>query len=305
MYYYLPRGGKRIPLGHDFAQAMMAYAKLVDRPRVLHTLGDLFDRYQIEVLPSKAPRTQRDNLIELGRLRDAMGHFPAQSLTAQHVYQYMDTRGAPVRANREKALLSHVCNYGVRWGVLTANPCKGVVRNTERPRDRCPSQEELDMFKKAADNDMIRLYVDFKYMTAMRKGDILRLRLDQMTLDGIRFLESKKGRRRLVRWSLELRELVTQIRALPRKIGTMSLFAQRKGQPYTETGFDSIWQRAMRRYVKAGGVRFHEHDIRASSATASPETAAKRLGDTPGQTAAYLRQVGEDAYNPIPLRRTG
>ena len=41
----------------------------------------------------------------------------------------------------------------------------------------------------------------------------------------------------------------------------------------------------------------------ARSAAANPETAARRLGDTPAQAAAYVRQVGEDAHDPIPLAR--
>lgn len=338
MYYYVPKSGKRVPLGTDFAAAMVEYARLVQPATgALATMGAGFDRYQAEVLPLKAPRTQRDNLIELGNLRKEFADFPPAKLDTQHIYRYMDKRKAPVRANREKALLSHVCTYLIRWGAMRTNPCKGVARNTEIPRDRCPSPAELGHFKEAAAGldkraaALIRLYVDFKYKTSMRKGDLLKIHLTQLKADGIRYTESKKRRRkivnlkgklqvvnvdrkRVVRWDLELRLLVDQIRALPRKviqpetgqqIETTFLFCRFDGKPYTETGFDSMWQRAMERFVAAGGERFHEHDVRAASATADPKTAAERLGDTEQQAAHYVRRHAEDAYDPIPLRKAG
>lgn len=35
--------------------------------------------------------------------------------------------------------------------------------------------------------------------------------------------------------------------------------------PLTQHGFQSEWSRAMSRFVAAGGVRFHEHDLRAAA----------------------------------------
>ena len=49
----------------------------------------------------------------------------------------------------------------------------------------------------------------------------------------------------------------------------MYLFCTRKGQPYSEDGFDSIWQRTARKAVKkrAEFVRFRFNDIRHKAAT--------------------------------------
>ena len=49
----------------------------------------------------------------------------------------MDWRkDAPVRANREKALFSHIFNKAREWGYTAApNPCAGVKGFTERGRD--------------------------------------------------------------------------------------------------------------------------------------------------------------------------
>ena len=70
--------------------------------------------------------------------------------------------------------------------------------------------------------------------------------------------------------TIDLQTLLSRIRRLRRRVGTLSLFATRHGQPYTDSGFDSIW----RRLVKRSGVKdVHFHDIRAKSITD-----AKRLG---------------------------
>jgi integrase len=319
MYYYVPPNGKRIPLGRDFAQAMAEYARLIDRPRSLTTLGDIFDRYQLEVLPTKAPRTQQDNLREFLSLRKSFAHMAPQDLTAQDVYRHMDARGAPIRANREKALLSHICSYAIRWGAMTSNPCRDVKRNPEFPRDRYVTDAELAAFIALAPR-LIRIYVEFKYATAMRKGDILGLRLTQLTDEGIEYYESKKRRRRrvarggqivleevpprrrLVRWTPELRAIVERAKALPRRSGVDQLFTRRDGLQLTAERLDALWQRVMRKAVAAGIKRFTEHDLRAKSATDAPETAQHRLGHTTGQqTQAYLRSRTTDAYDPIPL----
>ena len=121
-YYFVSRDGKWNNLGRDYVDAMTAYAKLNSVPRTVTNMGALFDRYEREVIPAKAPRTQKDNVKELRFLRHAFGHMNPNSITPQDIYAYMDARKAPVRANREKALLSHVFSYAIRWGVVADNP---------------------------------------------------------------------------------------------------------------------------------------------------------------------------------------
>lgn len=56
--YPLPKGGQpaRIPLSHDFAEAMAAYGNLVGRPVSLATMSARFDRFQLEVLRTQSPQ---------------------------------------------------------------------------------------------------------------------------------------------------------------------------------------------------------------------------------------------------------
>ena len=59
------------------------------------------------------------------------------------------------------------------------------------------------------------------------------------------------------------------------------LICNRKGQPYSLNGFQSQWQRVMRKAMQKGlAERFHFHDLRAKSASddATDQGAADRLG---------------------------
>jgi hypothetical protein len=66
------------------------------------TMGEIMDRYMFEVAPKKAPSTYGSNKREMGNLRAVFGHMKPEEITAPDIYAYMDKRGAPVRANRER-----------------------------------------------------------------------------------------------------------------------------------------------------------------------------------------------------------
>ena len=141
-YYYNGRdeAGKRkeIPLGPDLDQAKVEWARLERKapPKPSHLMAYVFDRYEKEIIPGKSIRTQSDNHKELKQLRKAFEGAPIESITPQVVAQYRDARTAKIRANREIALLSHAFTIAREWGLTAkANPCFGVRRNKEKPRD--------------------------------------------------------------------------------------------------------------------------------------------------------------------------
>ncbi len=123
--------------------------------------------------------------------------------------------------------------------------------------------------------------MDFKYLTGLRKGDILRLKRNQIKDDGIHVTIHKTNKPIIIGWTRLLREAVTNIRKLKQPINGLYLFNTRKGQPYTNSGFSSIWQRKMRAALVDGVIkeRFRDHDIRAKTASdAELDHAFKLLG---------------------------
>jgi len=140
-YYYDGRDadGKReeVPLGTDLAEAKLEWARLEHKakPEVMATMGELFDRYERDIIPVKSPRTQKDNKYELERLRKAFADAPIEAISPPVIAQYRDARTAKTRANREIALLSHVFTMAMEWGFAERNPCLAVRRNKEKVRD--------------------------------------------------------------------------------------------------------------------------------------------------------------------------
>jgi len=138
------------------------------------------ERYQREVLPTKAPRTQRDNLKEFAQLYKFFDAPPAplEQITPQRVRQYLDLRkDAPVRANREKALFSHIFNNAREWGYTSApNPCAGVKGFTERGRDVYVEDDTYRAVWDAADWPT-RDAMDLAYLTGQRPADVLKMRI--------------------------------------------------------------------------------------------------------------------------------
>ena len=57
-YYFVDHTGKWHALGHTVAEMYRACGEMLEE-RPLVTMGDLFDRYLIEVVPGKSARTQR------------------------------------------------------------------------------------------------------------------------------------------------------------------------------------------------------------------------------------------------------
>ena len=284
-YYYWPLGRPKVWFRHKNGSAMplyealAEYGKLIDRPVTYRSMGELMDAYSQLEIPKLKPRTQQDRLQEIGKLRAVFGEMDPLEITPQDIYGYKRARGsAPTRCNRELSALSALFSYGIESGLpLAANPCREVKRYAELERDRCPEPAELAAFialcRKRFRDEQTALYVELKRMVGLRMGDMLRLHRTMMQDSGLRIDTGKRGKKQFFPFvdknglSTGLRELLDQVLARPRPNGAMWLFCGRRGQPYTVSGWKAMWQRRMRAYVEAGGVRFWEHDIRATAGT--------------------------------------
>jgi integrase len=265
-YYFVDKASKWHPLGRDYMEAMIAYAQLNSAASLVQSLSQVIDRYQREVVPTKAPRTQQDNLRELALLRHAFGHMRPGDITPQDIYAYMDARKAPIRANREKSLLSHIFGYAIRWGIVADNPCRLVKRNPERPRTRYVSDDEFWAVHGIA-APAIQCAMVIAWLTGLRQGDILSLRFSDLTPEGLEITTSKTGKRLVFEWTPELEAVVKQAKALPRQVRSLYLICNNRGQRYTSSGFRVMWQRSQRQALEKGIIasRYTFHDLRAKA----------------------------------------
>lgn len=299
-YYYKNKDKTRLYLGTNFTEAMMKWAEFIDTPTNIYKLKDLFKRYLIEVSPKKAEGTYRNEQAGIANLNLFFGEMEPSSVTPVDVYKYMDIRSkkAVRGANMEKAILSNVYNYAIRWGIVKDNPCRNVKSLPEEKRNRYIEDEEFKAVYEIA-STLIKNIMMFSYLTALRKGDILTLKLSDITEDGIKKTLNKTKNTLLIEWSEELKTCIESIKGMPRSIRGLHLFCTRDGRPYTVSGFNAIWQRTIKKAMRLGVIKekFRFNDIRRKSATDAErnlgrEYARQLLGHTTqNMTAHYISGV--------------
>lgn len=288
LYYYV-QGNKWLPLGKSFAGAIKAWEALEGRKLEGFIVGQAIDRYLLEILPTKADATQREYKRYSKAIRAVFGDQPFDDVRQRDIAQYLDRRTSKYEANREVAFLSSVFSSAQRWGWCDVNPCYGVRRNTEKKRTRHLADAEIAKVRAAA-SPQVQCIIDMVLMTALRKGDVLQLRLVDYTEQGLKAVIHKTGHVLVFERTEALEALWLRCRQLRRRVGSFYLFANRKGQPYTTSGFDCIWQRTVKR-AKVTDFRFH--DLRARALT----TAEKRFGIEFARTlAAHMNVTTTERY---------
>lgn len=234
------------------------------------TMQALFTKYRADELPKKAPKTQKLQGKELTKLEAVFGRMPPGDITPQMVGQYLTERSAPVAANREIALLSHVYTKGIRWMLAERNPCLGVERNEEKPRRHRVADVDL-MRAWLAAKPWMRALIALGYVTGQRQGDLARIRETDFGARGLRVLQGKTGTELLLTWTPGLRAVQSYaLKVRGEKVKPIGrwLVCSRMQQPYSAREIRREWTRIMGALVAQGGDRFQFRDLRAQSATA-------------------------------------
>jgi integrase len=292
-YYQVPEeqrtrwdGKTTFRLGDNLDEAYAVWARRIETIRNAKNIGELFDRYLIEVVPKKAPRTRVENTRAILRLRKVFGAMILDDLRPSQIYMYVSDSKNRLQARREVRVFSHVFTKAVEWGLIDRHPFKGEVRlEGVDPRTRYVEDWEfeecltLDSKRKKGSVLMIQAYLRMKLLTGLRLGDLLRLKMEALRDDGIHVQPRKTahttGKRLIIEWSPALRAAVDMARESRPFEGGDYLFCNRRGECYfddekdTCSGWNSMWQRFMDRVLDETKVkeRFTEHDIRAKAAS--------------------------------------
>jgi integrase len=339
-YYQVPPGleyrwdGKKLfRLGKSLTEAYSAWSERLSGfdKEDIRTIADLLDRYALEVVPEKAPATRSLNNLWIKMLRDVFGKLSLQDIKPSMIYQYADKRsqkklnengrvtGGRTAAHREIEILSHAFTKAVEWGLIDRHPFKGEVRlRAEKPRDRYLEDWEInDLLQLPSKREkgsvkVIQAYVQLKLMTGMARGDLLRLTMSNLKEDGIHIQRNKtkesSGKRTIYSWIPELRSTIESAKAV-RPVSSSFLFCNRKGEGYINEktgachGWDSMWQRFVDRALKETRIqeRFHEHDIRAKTASDadSLDHARALLSHTDPRTTQAIYRRRPEVVQPL------
>lgn len=244
----------RLAPASDYGAALRAWAEIEGgRARIGQTVRDAVHAYigHIEALAASGQRSAKTAAgyrQSSTLLIDVLGDCDLTAITDQDIRRYRTERGqsAPVAANREIALLSaaygHAAELG--WIASTCNPCRHVKRNTERPRQRYITDAELARLLHHAPTWM-QGAIRITACTGIRVTDLLRLRLSDITADGITITASKTGKRVLYTWTDELHAAVDLAKSgrTGRVTGMYLFHGKQPGRPLTLDGLETAWAR--------------------------------------------------------------
>lgn len=267
------------------------------------TINELLERAEREIVPVYADKTQDDwKERYLPNLRAAFGArryakseaeaVSGQFLRSMHLTAYLDEQagaGRPVAANKEVQALSRIFHVAkARWGLTEYNPCLQVEYNPEVPRlVYQPDDAFMRVYEKAS--PLLQVMMDLAQVAGARRGMLIKVNLVDIVPEGLWLTRNKKkkhapAQRQLVRFvddqgkDTGLREILDRALELRRKargggkiadLATAPLFLNRHGKRVTETGFNSMAQRAHRR-AGFGAHEYHFHDNRRKAASDAP-----------------------------------
>lgn len=254
-------------LSNDRAEALRMWAMRegVKEDDSTKLFSVVVKRYIREVYPLKSVRTRKDNDKELVNLVRVFGHMPIDQIAPMHIREYMDIRGqtAKVRANREKALFSHIFNKAREWGYTTApNPCQGVKGFKETGRDRYVTDEEFERVKAHA-HFTVADAMDLALLTGQRPADVLKIKRTDIRDGALWIVQNKTGARLGIEITGELASVIERISNRPRQAISAYLIQDEEGRPLSAFALRSRFDKAR----QAARVSFQFRDIRAKAAT--------------------------------------
>ncbi|MCY1276888.1 hypothetical protein D9M68_276640 [compost metagenome] len=263
-YYYRTPDGKDILLGADLNEARRKWAELEAKaiPGEVTVMSAIFDRYERDIIPRKAPRTQADNKSEMKHLRAAFETAPIEAITPAMIAQYRDARKAKTRANREIALLSHVFNTAREWGLCQqANPCLGVRKNKEKPRDYYANDAVWKAVYSAACHEL-RDAMDLAYLTGQRPADVLSMRRDDLVGGYLLVTQGKTAKRLRIQTEVEgepnsLGKLLKRISQGNEEFSSPFLVLSRGGKRVSWPMLRSRWDEARSKAATEAEVNGH------------------------------------------------
>jgi len=181
---------------HALARVALGQDPSVERSEDREALS--FGKLAAEYLAKHAPKKRTgegDRAMLENEVLPEWRHLAAKDIKRREVIALLDDiaegrgnrrtpgRPAPVRANRVLALVRKVYNFGISRDLLEWNPCHLVKPpGVERARDRVLSEAEVGALWRGLEPEPAWFAgpVRFMLLTAQRRGEVLRLRWDDL-----------------------------------------------------------------------------------------------------------------------------
>ena len=259
------------------------------------TVAQGIDRFFKEFCPNRiqnrrmTPRTVHDYRKQAARyLMPALGRLDIDEVQRSDIENMVNPL-RPVLRNRILALSSRIFRYFEDQGLRQqySNPCRGVERSREEPRDRTLNRMEVSALGRAlatADiNPVKRAAIQIATLTGLRISEVLSLRWEYVDFDtGNVLLPTTKTGRRIHPLSTAALDV---LKGLP--IVSVYVFCVRPPKP---VGYTAV-RLAFLKVVKAAGLSdVRLHDLRRTFMTRAAESgiSSHTLRDLLGHKTAMM-----------------
>ncbi|MBK8916392.1 MAG: tyrosine-type recombinase/integrase [Phycisphaerales bacterium] len=309
-YYYRARGGQETPLGPDLAQARVKWAELENLPLSADSrFAAIADKFERDVIPTKATRTRKDYKRHLAVLRMVFDEMPMAAIAPHHVRRYLNLRmkASLVQSNRERAVLSLLFNWARGEGIVNIpNPCVGIHGKKEAAREVYVDDAAYAAVWAVA-GAPVRDAMDLARLTGQRPADVLRMARTDVRDGCLEVRQAKTGKRLRIEVTGELAGVISRILArsteagAERKVSSVYLVQDDKGQPITYWRFVKMFAAAR----AAAGQAWQFRDLRAKAGTEKtdelgPREAQRLLGHASMTTTeTYIRNRRGDRVKPL------
>lgn len=251
------------PLSTDYTEALQQYAQLTAPPSA-GSMPALIDTVLTHIKPKLAANTIHQYNIAAKRLKEMLAEFHPEQVQPRHIAAIkMHLADTPNMANRILSFARVVFNYALENQLIDTNPAIGIRRHEEAKRDRYLTDDEMNRIWQAG-SPVLRVIIDLCYLTAQRIGDVLAIKLTDISPEGIAFSQQKTGKRLIVTMTPDLQTVLEEAKRLHGNLRGMTLLVQRTGKPYSYTAIRDQFKRAC---IKAGVEDAGLHDLRAKSLT--------------------------------------
>jgi integrase len=293
------------------------------------TMSDLAERYRTEHLPRKSKQSQHDDGV---MLLHVLRHVGADRKVADvhhgdivALHRAITESGHPVLANRTLACASRMFSLSLRpmagedapWrDQAQGNPCKGVERNPEDPKERFLSPAEiaaavegLDAYGRTSAADCIRLIL----LTGCRPKEAMLAMWEQFDVQPGFWIKpsahTKQRKKHNLPLSAPALQLIADIRARRGDVAANDyVFPGQRGagQPLKQlrTCWDAVCKRAKLTDVRIYDLR-HTFGSTGAGGGLSLPLIGKLLGHTQARTTMRYAHLADDPLREAAERVAG
>lgn len=265
-YYFVTLAGKWIKLSRQSEGLPAMYrelAVLTEREATSDRMPAVITRWLDSKRPEWADKTAADQERIANDMTQAFAEFKPADVTtpvcAEYLRRYVAT---PRTHNLHRTMLRQVLAFAALEGLREGfNPIDNVPQKALKGRKRIVTDAEIAAVKKGAlqaarNGQALVQMIDLALLTGQRIGDLIGMRWQDVTDDGLLVQQGKTGERLLIAWTPALRAAIAAC-GRGDKIG--HVLKTQSGNGYRYAGIRSAWDRAC---ARAGVDDLNIHDLR-------------------------------------------